>query len=274
MPHRPRVATTIVLLFGSALVLCLLGYLALAVPASWFPTATVRDFGARDLTLARGTGAVTGNELVITGVDATGNALVTLNSNFRSGDYAAVAWIASDLPDGADARLFWRNDYRPDKLNAAPIIIDGGHALPVVLAGNPDWIGRVTGLALAIHSGTLTKPVRVRGAAVKPMGAAEMLSDRAGEWLAFEGWNGASINTIAGGADIQDLPLPMLLAAALVLAGAIWFALAARAFHRRRPSAGRNPARYVRARLARARRALDMEPRASGPGHGGHVRRP
>ena len=39
---------------------------------------------------------------------------------------------------------------------------------------------------------------RIRGVIVKPMGTVEVLRDRAGEWLAFEGWTGTSINTITG----------------------------------------------------------------------------
>ena len=51
----------------------------------------------------------------------------------------------------------------------------------------------------------------------KPMGAFELAGDRAREWFAFEGWSGTSINAVTGGADLQDLPLPLL----LVVAGAL-----------------------------------------------------
>ena len=54
----------------------------------------------------------------------------------------------------------------------------------------------------------LQQPVRIYGVIVKPTGAVELLKDRAGEWLAFEGWSGTSINAVAGGADLQDLPFP------------------------------------------------------------------
>ena len=59
------------------------------------------------------------------------------------------------------------------------------------------------------------------GVVAKPMGAIELLRDRVGEWLAFERWNGASINTVTGGADVQDLPLPALLATVVLLSGAL-----------------------------------------------------
>lgn len=50
------------------------------------------------------------------------------------------------------------------------------------------------------------------------MGALDVLTDRVREWLAFEGWTGTSINTVTGGADVQELPLPLLLAVAIGLA--------------------------------------------------------
>jgi len=60
--------------------------------------------------------------------------------------------------------------------------------------------------------------VQFNGVAAKAMGAGELLRDRAAEWLSFEGWSGTSLNTITGGAIVQDLPLPVLLAAAGALA--------------------------------------------------------
>ncbi len=96
------------------------------------------------------------------------------------------------------------------------------------MAKNPDWVGRITGIALAVR-GPLAEPVRVDGVAVKPGGAVGQLADRLREWLAFEPWYGTSINTITGGADVQELPLPTLLVVALAIAAAIWLALAWRA---------------------------------------------
>ena len=217
-----RRAIKIATVFVASLLICLILYLAVAVPAAWFPSASPRAWGAKDLTVARGTGTLAGGEMVITSADATGNVLVTLTSDFRSGDFAGIAWIAIDLPEDANAQLFWRNEYRPGKLNAVPMVIESGRILPVVLAGNPDWVGRVTGLAVAVK-GTLAKPIRIRGVVAKPMGAFEVLRDRAGEWFVFEGWTGTSINTVTGGADVQDLPLPMLVAAAALLTVGIAF---------------------------------------------------
>jgi hypothetical protein len=222
-------------LFAAAFLLCLLAYLLVSVPGPWFPAASPQAWGAKDLTVARGTGSVIGDEVILTALDPTGNGLVTLNTSFKSADYAAVAWIVIDLPEDADVRLFWRNDYRPDKLNSLPIVVESGRTLPLVVAKDPAWIGRVTGLALAVR-GAPIKPIRMRGVVVKPMGMVEVLRDRADEWLAFEGWTGTSINTITGGADVQELPLPLLLAAALLVSvggTALW--------RRFRPNPGGTP---------------------------------
>ncbi len=50
------------------------------------------------------------------------------------------------------------------------------------------------------------------------MGVVDIAGDRSREWIAFEGFTGTSINGVTGGADVQDLPLPMLLAAIVALA--------------------------------------------------------
>jgi hypothetical protein len=99
-----------------------------------------------------------------------------------------------------------------------------GRTMPVMLAKNAAWIGRVTGLALVIHT-QLPKPIRIRGVVAKSMGAAEILRDRAHEWLAFEEWSGTSINTVVGGTDLQELPLPPLIAAACAIAAVLLLAL-------------------------------------------------
>ena len=75
--------------------------------------------------------------------------------------------------------------------------------------GDPHWLGRIVGLG-ARDSGparaAAAHPRRDRETAGRPRYAAR--SRR--EWLALEPWTGSSINTVAGGADVQDLPLPVV----------------------------------------------------------------
>jgi hypothetical protein len=208
----------------AALAACVVAYLALAVPGAWFPGAAPKAWVADNLTLTRGEGVIAEGELVIAAPDPTGMTLVSVIAKFRSSDYPAVAWAAIGIPESAEVRLLWSNDYAPQTLYSAPVRIEAGRPLPVLPAQDHGWIGSITGLALAIH-GPLSQPVRIRGVVAKPMGALEVLGDRAREWLAFESWTGTSINTVVGGADVQALPLPLLLAVAVALASAIGYLL-------------------------------------------------
>jgi hypothetical protein len=95
--------------------------------------------------------------------------------------------------------------------------------LPTLVGRDPGWLGRITGIALIVRA-PLAQPLRIAGVEVKPMGALEIVRDRSGEWLALEGWTGTSINTVTGGADVQGLPLPLLVAGAVALGAAIAWA--------------------------------------------------
>jgi len=213
----------------AAVIVC---YLAFAVPASWFPSAPVKQWGVRDLTLPRGTGGVASNELVVAGADAGGQIYVAVVTDLRARDYASIAWNARDVPADADVHFLWRTDYAPRKIFSMPVTVEAGHLLPVIVANDAGWLGHVTGIGLAFR-GAFAQPFAISGVAAKPSGAVGILKDRAREWIAFERWSGTSINTIVGGDDTQSLPLPFLLALSLALAGGAMLA-----WRRWRPAAG------------------------------------
>jgi hypothetical protein len=215
------------MLFGASLLACLLAYVALTVPGSWFPSAAPMAWTARELALTRGTGGLEGGAMVVTATDASGLALLTVNTSFRSSEYPTIAWATIGVFEPGDVQLLWNSDYDAARVNSMPLTVESGRLLPATLSGNPRWIGRITGLALAIR-GPLPRPLQVTGVVAKPMGAIEVVRDRVQEWLAFERWSGSSINTVTGGAESQELPLPLLLVAALLLAAALWFAVARR----------------------------------------------
>lgn len=212
-PTRPLLA------LAAAIVVVLLGYLAFTVPASWFPSSTVKQWGVRDMTLPRGVGGAVNGEFIVSATDASGQAYVAITTDLRARDYAAITWDARNVPADADVHFLWRTDYAPRKIFSTPVTVQAGRLLPVVLANDAGWLGHVTGIGLAIR-GTLTQPFVISGVAAKPSGAVGILQDRAREWLGFERWKGTSINTIVGGDEVQQLPLPLLLAAAIALAGA------------------------------------------------------
>jgi hypothetical protein len=179
------------------------------------------------MAIARGGGKHAGLDLVVSDMDATGSAVVSVITDFHSAEYPVVAWAATDFPETADVRLLWLSDYASAKVNTVQLTVVSGRLLPVSLAKNPAWLGRIRGLALLIK-GPFEQPVRIQSVTIKPSGAVELLQDRMQEWLTFENWSGASINTIVGGADLQDLPLPTLLALAVALAIGAAFAFGAR----------------------------------------------
>ncbi len=51
-----------------------------------------------------------------------------------------------------------------------------------------------------------------------PLTMRSQLAGRFRDWITFEAWSGASINTVVGGADLQELPLPVLLGFAAMFA--------------------------------------------------------
>jgi len=208
---------------AATLAVVLLAYLAFSVPASWFPTSPVKQWAARDLTLPRGTGSAVNNELVVSGTDAAGQVHIAVVTDLRARDYATIAWNARGMPLDADVHFLWRTDYAPKKIFSVPVVVEAGRLLPIVLANDVGWVGRITGIGLAVR-GAIPQPFVISGVAAKPSGALGILSDRTGEWLAFERWSGASINTIVGGDDVQSLPLPLLLAVSVALAAAVMLA--------------------------------------------------
>jgi hypothetical protein len=214
-----------VLLLGASAILCVLAYLVVTVPGSWFGKPDAMHWGPGDLSITRGTAQNSGEGFLVIAPDASGTIIVAINTAIRSTDYPEIAWDAGDVPETVTAALLWRNDYEPGRVFTQPLVVDGGRLLPASLAQNPNWIGKISGLALIIR-GSFPLPVQVRGATAKPMSAVEVLSDRVHEWFAFEGWSGTSINTITGGAEVQELPLPFLLGVIVAVAVLGYLALA------------------------------------------------
>jgi hypothetical protein len=208
----------------AAALLLVLVYLAFAIPGAWFPRADVRAYPAAALKLTDGTGTLERGALVVTAAGAGETTLVTLDTDLRTADYPGVQWIVRGVPDGADVRMLWKTDVATRRTNMAAGVVEAGAVRPFVLARDPAWLGRVTGVALAIRA-PLAGPLRIEGVVARPLGALDIARARIAEWLDFEPINGATINTLAGGADSQDLPLPPLAAASVLLAALALLAL-------------------------------------------------
>jgi hypothetical protein len=228
-PAAPPAARSRAILIGGSLfavsaLLCIVGYLALSVPANWFGGLPTLRWTAAELAVTQGSGQASNDGLRVSATGAPGVAVVSIQTSFRSSGYAAVAWDTADVPNDVAAALVWRNDYEPGRRFTRPLIVEARRLLPIILADDPNWIGKINGLALIVR-GDLSQPLLIRGVEAKPMTAAQVLHDRVREWLAFEPWSGGSINSRNGGADAQDLPLPFALAAIVGLALIIYAVL-------------------------------------------------
>ena len=226
VPAAPLSAFRIVLLLLLASVaLCALAYLAVTVQGAWLGGARTLHWTPHEFTVARGSGQFRADGLALTATDATNAVLVSVNTSLRSTDYPVIAWRTTGVPDAAEAGLLWRNDYEPGRIFNRRLDVEAGHVQPFSLLHDPNWVGRISGLALAIKA-VSTEPIVIQGATAKTMSARELLVDRVSEWFTFEPWNGSSINTLIGGADTQDLPMAFALALIVGLAVAIYGALA------------------------------------------------
>ena len=222
-PAGRRIA--VITVFGASAAVCLLGYLAFAAPGRWLDAPPSLQWRARELAVARGSGQLAAEGLVISAPDATRTVVISLNTSFRARDYPVIEWDAAGVPDNVEATMLWYSDIDASRVFRHSLIVEGGRLAPVTLVQDRGWIGRIGGLALVLQGG-FAEPIVVPGAAAKPMSATQVLGDRVREWLAFEPWNGASINGLIGGADVQDLPLPALLGAVAGIAALAYAGLA------------------------------------------------
>jgi len=220
----PRVTSVAWWLFAISAALCIIVYLALTVQGAWFSSARTLHWTPRDLTTARGNSQPREDALALLAPDAAGTTLVSLSTSLRSSDYPVIAWDTRGVPDAVEVALLWQNDYQPGRVFNRRLEVEAGRVAPLSLEHDQNWNGRITGLALGIK-GAYREPIMVRGATAKTMSAAEIIGDRVGEWFKFEPWNGSSINTIIGGADVQDLPMAFTFGAVVALAALIYAAL-------------------------------------------------
>ncbi|MEO8485590.1 MAG: hypothetical protein ABI585_04555 [Betaproteobacteria bacterium] len=215
---RDRTVIATVVAFVVACVLVVAGYVALN-GAVFRSTASARTYDATKMNVPRGVGRIDRDSLV---AQATGNdvLIVAVATDFRARDLATIAWDVTGLPDGADARLLFNSDYTPRRVHNRPLVVENGKLRPIALTDDREWLGRITGLAIAVR-GSGSAAIRVRGVVAKPLSLGQLLADRSGEWFRNEPWTGTSINGVTGGATTQDLPLPIPLMIAALIAFAL-----------------------------------------------------
>src|SRR5439155_7482138 len=107
IPESRRAIGVVFALFALALAALLAGYLAVTIPGDWFSGAVPKVYDAKSLAVAVGTGSMDGITLAVAPADASGTIIVTVAVALSASDYRGVAWQASGLPPGTEARLLW-----------------------------------------------------------------------------------------------------------------------------------------------------------------------
>lgn len=204
----------IVLAFALGSAVALAAYVAIN-SGKWIGAGTPQTLDTATMSVPRGSAKRDGATLVAQ-APANDVLIVALPTSFLARELSAVAWDVDDVPPGADVRLLFNTDYKPRAVQSRALVVEEGRVQPISLAGDPDWIGRITGLALAVRAPGAA--IRVRGVTVKPQTASQLIGDRAREWFRFEPWNGTSINSVTGGAQAQSLPLPVAVTIAALIA--------------------------------------------------------
>jgi hypothetical protein len=212
--------------FMAGLVVLAAGYLVFAVPGKWIPSHSPEHLDAGALSVVSGTGSIDRGELAVSPQVTTQTVVVSASIALRAADFPGVTWEVSGLPPGTEARLLWHNTFAPARVFSRDIPVQGAELAPVVVRSDPNWTGRVTGIALAMKVPS-TKPVRIAGVTLQTLSAYEVLAQRAHEWLTLETWSGTSINTVVGGAAVPELPLPVLLGLSTVIASLTGLLIAA-----------------------------------------------
>jgi hypothetical protein len=225
-PLLTRAAILALCFFAASAVLCLAAYLAFAADGPWRGGAVSKRWSPEDFKVQRGTMRQAKDGSWVVSPDESGTAVIALDTTFRSRDYPVIAWRVTNLPENVDAAMLWYSDYRASRMSTRPLPVEAGRTMPIDLTNDRNWIGNIRGLALVLRNAR-GQPVIIGDVVAKAMTPAEILQDRVREWLEFEPWNGASINSVTGGAATQDLPLPVLLAV-IVLAAALAYAGLAR----------------------------------------------
>jgi hypothetical protein len=213
-PRARRVALSI---FLASAMICTFVYLSATVQGSWFSSAKALHWTPRELSVTEGSAQLRSDGLAVRPSNATHPVRIAVNTSLRAADYPVIAWETTGVSDDAEAAVLWQNEYEPGRVFNQRVDVEAGRVQPISLVQNKKWVGRISGIALAVR-GNFFEPMVVRGAIAKTMSPREVLGDRVSEWFTFEPWSGTSINTLTGGADMQDLPMSFMFAVVLALA--------------------------------------------------------
>lgn len=171
------------------------------------------------LRLMAGGGEDTADGLIIRQLSARGFALVSSSPVRLPADtYSELQWRIDGLDEHTEIHFVWITQAKPEELHGVMVIHDAKTSGRVALADTPGWEESIGRVGLRIQ-GSLTKPLVLHSLVLKAAtpDIRVLLARIWGEWSAFEGWSGHSINYIVGGPVDSLFPIVPAVAAWVAL---------------------------------------------------------
>ncbi len=207
-PQRRWLLAT--LCFGVCAVILFFAALQWQWPGAWWKGGAPIARSGDSLVLEKGRGVAAEGRLVIDGLAGSEVALATLATpSIRADAYTTVRWSIAGGGPGARLEFLWRSSESPGRAFARQIEWAAGGAAPLSMAGDANWRGEITGMALMVHP-PLAASLRIEGVRLESFTPLRAVWR---EWFGTEQWLGTSINFVGGNEGRQWLaPLPFVAA--------------------------------------------------------------
>ncbi len=221
---RWTIAPLLLLITASVLIA---GYLQFL---SWKAPATPPDalhWGGAQLNLIEGQGRKGQDKLIINNSSDRGVAIATVSPvTIDATHYPAVILEVPDAQPGTPLLFLWRHADKPSDLFTLEIPWQDRRLLPLRVANDAAWRGKISELGLVLAS-PITHPITVDRITLVPANLRPGLFDLVAEWITFESWSGGSINFLYGGPPHPTLPLLPAVVALVLAAFGLYLGLAA-----------------------------------------------
>jgi len=158
-------------------------------------------------------------------IDAPLSLLQVTSSPFEASDLARVTIDAGPVPAGVDVALLWIRHAEPGQIHEQPLALSRNRFVATALLDeNAQWRGRIEKVVIGVK-GLSGDPWRIERVTLASPGVASIARGFVDEWMAFDPWDGRSINVLFGGRESQRFYLPLLvfLAAAATLFYLRWW---------------------------------------------------
>ena len=217
--HKEWLAAPLLFL-ASALILSIV-YLQYNFSGKWLSGVEPLNWSGNALSLSKGQGFSGKDKLVIEGLEGQTAVAALSTPGFRAEDFAIVHWTATSATPGVEMEFLWRTS--EERVFKRPVTWAGNVTMPLDMAEDKNWRGRIVGLALVVK-GSMASPITIKGVSLLSARAALLITIK--RWFLLDGWQGSSINFVDGDAIEQNIAPVAAIAAILLLAFALCWGLA------------------------------------------------